>query len=353
MNTRVLIVVAFAFVGVGTCTGAQKSGGALTAEGPEAFSADSNNSFAQAFVMARQFRSEISRIKRSGSPLSEEQVVYERMVGQMSVPPQLAHLAFPDVDTDREWTLNAKRVAKGIKPKINYHVDNGETTLQFQGTPSIQQNLHDNVRIIAWYRDQIEQVCPSKEKAAGTWALARVIDAFLNKFADSVPQVNVQLTGKINEPKDQKIEYSQREVWEMLATINRYFFYKVQIHDEQVEEFYPADVLLMGSMVRTAAIYGAAPPADALATIETKLKPDSEDWRADAYDALSSLAEEQQKPNPDVKEVCTITIPKPLVSATPKSTDPNAFPPDVEDVKEIGGKIFIKRKGFWTLWEKK
>jgi hypothetical protein len=54
-----------------------------------------------------------------------------------------------------------------------------------------------------------------------------------------------------------------------------------------------------------------------------------------------------------VKEVCTITIPKPLVSATPKSTDPNAFPPDVEDVKEIGGKIFIKRKGFWTLWEKK
>jgi hypothetical protein len=277
------------------------------------------------------------------------------MIQQLGVPHQFAHLAFPAEDSNREWTVNAKRVAKGIKPKINYQVVNGETAICFQGTPSVQQNLQDNVRLIAWYREQMEKTCPNEQAAKGTYALARLIDAFLAKFADSVPPIEVRMDGTINQPRDQKIEYSHREVWEMLSAVNRYFFYKIQLHDEQVRDFYPADLLLMGSMIRTAAIYGASPPAEALAKIETRLDDSAKDWRADAFMALRSWKDEQQRGQNEPQQLCTITIPvpQPLQPAPAPAPAPaaDAFPPDVEDIKELGGKIFLKRNGHWTLWD--
>lgn len=349
MNARLWMAIALVVGGVGVSAGAQK--GMPLSDGNSSNSTDPSGSFAQAFTVVQQFRDDITRIKRNGSPLSEGQVAYERMVGHMSVPTQLSHLPFPEEDTNRAWTVDAKRVAKGIKPKINYQVVNGETAIYFQGTSAIQQNLQDNVRIIAWYRDQMEKVCPSEQTAEGTYALARVIDAFLDKFADSVPQVTVRMDGTMNDPSDNRIEYSHREVWEMLAIVNRYFFYKVQIHDDEAKEYFPADALLMGSMVRTAAIYGASPPSGALSKIETRLEPDSPDWRGDAYEALNSWKEEQQKPQRYPQQLCTITIPQPKIDNVAVPAAPS-FPPDVEDVKEIGGQIFIKRKGFWTLWNK-
>lgn len=351
MNPKIWVALAIAVAGASVSAGAQKTKMLSPEEGP-AISADTSDSFAKAFGIAQQFHSDVTRIKRSGAPLSEGQIAYERMVSQMSVPTQLSHLAFPDADASREWTVDAKRVAKGIKPRINYQIVNGETAFFFQGTPAIQQNLEDNVRIIAWYRDQIEKVCPKEQAATGTYALARVIDAFLNKFAKSVPQVSVRMTGKMNSPQDQKIEYSHREVWEMLATVNRYFFYKFQIHEDTQREYFPADFLLMGSMVRTAAIYGADPPPDGLTKIETRLAPNLPDWRADAYEALQSWVDEQAGKQRYPQQLCTIKIPDPVI-AKPAAPPPGAFPADVEDVKEIGGQVFIKRNGFWTLWNKK
>jgi hypothetical protein len=348
-----MALLALAAMGIGASANGQQ-GRALLPEPSLALTTETSNSIAEAMDIVTQFHSDVTRIKRTGSPLTEGQIAYERMAGKMTVPNQLNHLPFPDENSEREWTVDAIRVAKGIKPRINYQVVNGDTAIYFQGTTEIQKNLQDNVRMIAWYRDQIEKVCPEEKAATGTYALARVIDAFLDRLAHSVPEVKVRMSGTMNVAQDQKIEFSHRELWEMLSTVNRYFFYKVQIHEDEKNEYYPADFLLMGSLVRTAAIYGADPPPDGLAKIGTRLSPDATDWRSDAFDALNSWVEEQKGKQRYPQQLCTIKIPDPKVEALPAAPAPapGAFPADVEDVKELGGQIFIKRNGYWSLWNK-
>ena len=303
-----------------------------------------------------RFHDYFERAKLRGAPTSTQIVAYKELASKLTVPKEVEQISFPLPTDSEEWFEDAKKAANAIKPKMNYTVDNTTGFKVIQGTAEAEKNLKDNLKVIAWYRGQMDQVCPEKQSSEGTHALAKVIDEFLAELAGSVPKVRVKLYGTMNMPEDKKLQYSDTKLWQMLSTINRYFYYKVQIHDEKKEAL-PADFLLMGAMVKTVALFGAAPPRESLIEINAKLAEEDEGWKGAAYVAIKSFEKEINGEYQTPQKVCVIKlpdVPKPAKKdeGDKKKEDDKGFPPDVEDVKEIGGKIFIKRKGYWQLWEK-
>lgn len=302
-----------------------------------------------------RFHNQFHPSKGRGIPVDFQVSAYKQLASKMDVPKEVDLLEFPLPESSaEEWVDDAKKAANAIKPEMNYQVDNASGFKVIQGTSEAEKNLKDNIKVIAWYRDQIEEVCPEKHESEGAYALAEVIDEYLAELADSVPPVRVKLTGRMNMPKDKKLEYSDKKLWEMMSTVNRYFYYKVQVHDDKKEAL-PADYLLMGAMVKTAALYGAAPPPKSLIEIDARLTKENKGWKGAAYDAIKSWEKEINGEFDTPQKACVIKIPEiPKPQPAPqKPKKKDEFPSDVEDVKEIGGKIFIKRKGYWSLWEKK
>ena len=120
--------------------------------------------------------------------------------------------------------------------------------------------------------------------------------------------------------------------------------------------------MVMNSMIQTAALYGAQPPQSVLRNIDVKLSEGDAGWKGAGFTALDSWERELNEDHFYPQNVCAISIPpkeapkpaKPEPKPEPKpAPKPGAFPEDVEDVKEVGGQIFIKRAGKWQLWEKK
>jgi hypothetical protein len=301
-----------------------------------------------------QFHDHFHPARGRGVPAETQVVAYKELASKMKVPKEVELIEFPEAEnSDNPWVENAKKAASAIKPQMNYHVDNISGFKVIQGTTEAEKNLKDNVKVIAWYRDQIEKVCPDKVESEGSYALAQLIDEFLLELADSVPPVRVKLKGPTNSPDDKKLEYSDKKLWEMISTVNRYFYYKIQIHEDKKEAL-PADYLLVGSMVKTAALYGAAPPRKSLVEIETQLAGTEHGWKRAGYDAIKSWEKEINGQTQKPQKVCVIEMPETPPVNPPKEkqkADPDEFPPDVEDVKELGGKIFIKRDGYWKLWK--
>ena len=302
------------------------------------------------------FHDYFERAKVRGASTDTQIIAYKQLASKLKVPKVVEQIEFPEEQQGEQWLEDAKKAANAIKPKMNYTVDNTTGFKVIQGTTEAEKNLKDNIKVIAWYRDQIDEVCPQESESEGSHALAKVIDEFLAELGDSVPKVRVKLYGTTNMPDDKKLDYSDTKLWQMLSTINRYFYYKIQLHEEKKEAL-PADFLLMGAMVKTVALFGAAPPRKSLIEINAKLEEDDEGWKGSAYKAIKSWEKEINGEFQTPQKVCVIKLPDPPQppkkdEGQKKGGESNEFPPDVEDVKELGGKIFIKRKGFWKLWEK-
>ena len=285
--------------------------------------------------------------------------LYKELATNMSVPVKYAHLKFPNAESTRPWTIKAEKIARGLKPNINYQVARGRNDSVICGTEKAIDNLYNNVRIIAWYHDQLDSNYSSENSDVGALALAGLIDEYLEVLHKALPRVKVRARGRMNVANDNKLKYPEKQLWRILSVINRHFFYKVQVHANR-KDFYAADFLLMNSMIRTAALFGARPPNSTLTEIDFSLTEDAPGWRGHAYDAINAWDQEVNEEFEHPQNLCAIKIPskekpKPKKPAPPKKAPPkkDAFPPNVEDVKEIGGQIFLKINGSWKPWKPK
>ena len=187
-----------------------------------------------------------------------------------------------------------------------------------------------------------------------------LLDEYIELLYDALPRVKIRKRGRMNVAGDNKLQYSEVQLWRILSVINRYFFYKIQVHADR-KDFYDADFLLMNSMIRTAALYGARPPSSTLTDIKFNFKEGDKGWKGHAFDAIDSWDKEVNDEFRYPQNLCAIKVPpknkpKPKPPAPKKkqpAKDPNAFPPNVEDVKEIAGQIFLKIDGRWKPWKPK
>lgn len=292
--------------------------------------------------------------------VSQKRNLYDKMASQLKVPAQYAHLKFPEVQSVKPWTAKANKVAKGLKPNINYQVARGRQDSVICGTNAAIDNLYDNVKVIAWYHDELDKNYTSEKEDVGARALAGLLDEYIELLYDALPRVKIRKRGRMNVAGDNKLQYSEVQLWRILSVINRYFFYKIQVHADR-KDFYDADFLLMNSMIRTAALYGARPPSSTLTDIKFNFKEGDKGWKGHAFDAIDSWDKEVNDEFRYPQNLCAIKVPpknkpKPKPPAPKKkqpAKDPNAFPPNVEDVKEIAGQIFLKIDGRWKPWKPK
>ncbi len=290
---------------------------------------------------------------RASNLIQKKRDLYNEMAEKLLVSADYAHLPFPESDPEREWISTAAKVARGIKPNINYLVKKGREDSIICGSQAAIDNLYHNVRLIAWYHDQLDQLLASQGLDEGALALSQLIDEYLNIFAQAIPTVKVKKSGRMNVARDQELQYSETRLWQILSVINRYFFYKIQVHADR-QDFYQADFLLMNSLIQTAALFGANPPLSSLRTLKLELSPDASGWRGAAYRALDWWEKQLEDGSGYGQPVCVVAIPaKPQPPAAPAKKQPAGFPADVEDVKEVGGQIFLKRNGRWQPWNKK
>ena len=178
-----------------------------------------------------------------------------------------------------------------------------------------------------------------------------MIDEFLRRLANSLPPTKVTSIGKINESTRQEIQLPDFVLWEILSTINRCFFYKNQFV-ENAEHYEVADLCLLEAMTKTAILFGAKPPSNALNEIRAELSRDSEGWKKSAYQAIDSWRLVQKGRIDAESNFVNVTLlpkPKPVKNTTPPKA--NNFPDNVSDIKEVAGRIFIKRHGKCELWK--
>lgn len=299
------------------------------------------------------FHTRVEGMGRAPNLIQKKRDLYNEMSEKLVVSADYAHLAFPERDPAKEWTADAAIVAHGIKPNINYLVKKGRDDSVICGSQAAIDNLYNNVRLIAWYHEQLDQIYADQGLDEGTQALSQLIDEYLRILSQSIPTVKVKKTGQMNVARDQELRYSESRLWQILSVINRYFFYKIQVHAER-QDFYQADFLLMNSLIKTAALYGANPSVNSLRTINIELSPDAAGWRGAAYRALDWWEKQLDDSSSYHQYVCVVSIPeKPKPPAAPAKKKQPGFPTDVEDVKEVGGQIFIKRNGNWQPWTKK
>jgi hypothetical protein len=300
-----------------------------------------------------QFHARVDQIGRAPNLIQKKRDLYNEMAEKLAAPAEFAHLPFPAADPERGWISDALKVARGLKPNINYLVKTGRGDSVICGSQAAMDNLYQNVRMIAWYHDQLDQACSGQGLNEGAQALSQLLDEYLSIFAKSIPSVKVKKSGRMNVARDHELEFSETRLWQVLSVINRYFFYKIQVHADR-QDFYQADFMLMNSLIQTAALYGANPPLSSLRTLKMELSPAAPGWRGAAYQALGWWEKQLEDSSGYSQYVCVISIPaKPEPTKAPAKKAPEGFPSDVEDVKEVGGQIFIKRNGRWQPWDKK
>ncbi len=309
----------------------------------------------ETITRVQSFHNQVESMQRFPGMTQKKRELYTQLASQLSPPAEYAHIKFPTDDPNREWVRHASRIARGLKPNINYLVKKGGSDTVITGSDAAIQNLFNNVKMIAWYHDELDKQFSDVSKNHGSVALSQLIDEYLKTLSDALPQIKIRKRGRINIAKDQELKYSEKKLWQLLSVINRYFFYKIQINDDR-KDFYAADFLLMNSLIQTAAIYGAEPPTAKLGTLDIEFRKEDKGWKSAAYEALDSWERELNGEFPYPQTLCVIKIPakpKPKPPAPKPPPKKDAFPSDVEDIKEIGGQIFIKRKGHWHPWEKK
>lgn len=307
----------------------------------------------QAIQLAKTFHVQAESLAPMVDSIERKKKIYDSMAKQMEPTPEFDHLPFPTTDPEREWTQKAAKVATGIKPNINYQVVKGRTDAVIYGSAASTKNLRENVRLIAWYRDQLDQNYSSERYNEGPVAIAKLIDDYFDELGDSLPEIKVRKQGRMNLTRDQKIDLSNQDIWGIMSVINRYFFYKTQIRPKDLE-YAKADFLLVDAMVKTAALYGSEPPGLSLSKIEVALPTGARTvgWKSAANDALDCWEKELKKEHDVPQVLCEIIIPeKAAPPAMPKPPE-GSFPKGVEDIRELGGKIYIKRNGMWELLKK-
>ena len=257
------------------------------------------------------------------------------------------HLPFPDRNQE-SWSNDAYSVAKGLKPSVNYQVAKSKQAALVCIDNSTAKDLYNNVRMISWYRKQLEDSI-GETPESGTHALASLIDEFLHRLAKSLPATKITTIGKINVSTRQEIQLPDFVLWEILSTINRCFFYKKQLV-ENADQYEVADLCLLEAMTKTAILFGAKPPSNALNEIRSELSRDSEGWKKAAYEAIDSWRLVQKGTVDASENFANVTLlPKPVKKTAPATT--GGFPDNVSDIKEVGGRIFVKRHGKWELWK--
>ena len=307
----------------------------------------------QAIQQAKTFHAQTESLAPTVDSIERKKKIYDSMAKQMEPTPEFDHLPFPTTDPEREWTQKAAKVATGIKPNINYQVVKGRTDAVIYGSAASTKNLRENVRLIAWYRDQLDQNYSNERYNEGPVAIAKLIDDYFDELGDSLPEIKVRKQGRLNLTRDQKIDLSNQDIWGIMSVINRYFFYKTQIRPNDLE-YAKADFLLVDAMVKTAALYGSEPPRLSLSKIEVALPTGArtDGWKSAANDALDCWEKELKKEHDVPQVLCEIIIPKKAAPPAMPKPPEGSFPKGVEDIRELGGKIYIKRNGTWELLKK-
>ncbi|MEM7456949.1 MAG: hypothetical protein AAF456_21575 [Planctomycetota bacterium] len=300
----------------------------------------------QAIDAAIHFHHESRHMPRQVDAIRKKHELYFSMASRMDLQGELEHLSVPD---NSSFASVAARVESGLKPGICYEVVKSRGSANICGSDEISDRLERNLRYITWYRGQLDQSFDSDRTDKAAKAVAGLIDEFLSRLADSVPRVRIRMSGDLVNDGEQKLEFSDAEIWGILSSLNRYFFYKFQLNPGR-SDFQDADFMLIESMVKTAAIYGSRPPSTGLQEIEFELTERDRGWQKHAFDALETWKDYEEA---ESNSICVITIPdKPSPEPEPEAPpeEKPEFPSDVEDIKEIGDQIFIKRSGRWEPW---
>ena len=310
------------------------------------------NPHARNVIDAIVFASEFHRQTESNvtTTLDTKKKLYLDLASKIQTDNTWTHLPFPKPEKEN-WATDAKTVAKGLKPSVNYQVAKSRQAALICVDKKIAKDLYNNVRMISWYRKELSKSIAKETSENGSQALAELIDEFLRRLANSLPPTKVTSIGKINESTRQEIQLPDFVLWEILSTINRCFFYKNQFV-ENAEHYEVADLCLLEAMTKTAILFGAKPPSNALNEIRAELSRDSEGWKKSAYQAIDSWRLVQKGRIDAESNFVNVTLlpkPKPVKNTTPPKA--NNFPDNVSDIKEVAGRIFIKRHGKCELWK--
>jgi len=312
-----------------------------------------------ALATAQDFHIRAERLPNSSDRYQRRMQLYISMAKKMTPSPSLEHIKFPSHESlptseDQIWLADAMTIASGLKPSINYQVKKHDLDAVICVDEKLASSLQKNVKLVAWYRGEIARQGHDLESDKGSQALAELIDQYFTLLSDSLPKLKIRRNGRLNMARENIIRFSNNKLWAILAAINRYFFYKAQIHDLS-HQCQAANYVLIESMIKTAAFYGAAPPNRALEEIKIEFGSENDkSWKKAVADAFDALETEAQSHDGQALNLCQIKVPpKPKPVRAPSKPKSNSFPTDVEDVKEVGGQIFIKRNGRWGIWKSK
>ncbi|MEM7457537.1 MAG: hypothetical protein AAF456_24600 [Planctomycetota bacterium] len=312
-----------------------------------------SNRVSSAITTSLQFHHELRNLPSQSNTLGNRHELYLSMADTMELPEDFEYLEVPEEVEQEPWFTSAEVVEEGIRPGVSYEVVKSRGSAHIRGTEEVTERLRNNLRFITWYRSQLNQPFGKERADQAADSMAGLIDGFLEKLSESVPEVRIRATGDVINDEE-RIEYSDQEIWAIMSTINRYFFYKFQLNPGR-EDFQKADFLLVESMVKTAAIYGSKPPETGLQKIEVELSENDRNWKQHGFEAMETWEDFESA---EETGICVISVPaRPAPTQVeqareePAEEDSNEFPSDVEDIREIGDRIFIKRRGRWQPWD--
>lgn len=263
----------------------------------------------------------------------------DQIISAMKPNPALEHL--PDCLTEppRPWSNPYKKVASGLRGNITYKFEaDGQTGKRadvFQASDEQLKSIRGNLKIIAWYRDQLEQKCSGEAAASHRWAywFRMLLDEVIETLAKGMPKPKVSLDGEIEKPV---LELDERTLWSQLSCVYRCVHFKQMVY-ENADEFVPADLALMEALQKLSVLHGAEIEPAWFETVKVDLSdPNVRGWKKEARMALLVL---QMKANGESKAsqelACVIPIPE----------KPKPQPPPKPPVEERKVRILIEGVG--------
>lgn len=249
-----------------------------------------------------------------------------QLVAAMKPNPALDHLPDHLGDTDRAWNAHYVRIANGLKGNVTYKFEanglTGKRSDLFEATDQHVNYIRGNLKVIAWYREQLEQKSSgeSAPNHRGAYWLALLLDELMETLAQGMPRVKISLDGEIREPV---LELEERTLWHQLSCIYRYLYFKLLVY-ENSGQFVPADLAFMDALQKLLVLYGAEIDPGWFETVKVDLTdPNVQGWKRTARMALLVL---QMKADGDTKAqqeiACVIPIPEKPKPQAPKPPQP-------------------------------
>ena len=116
------------------------------------------NPHARNVIDAIVFASEFHRQTESNvtTTLDTKKKLYLDLASKIQTDNTWTHLPFPKPEKEN-WATDAKTVAKGLKPSVNYQVAKSRQAALICVDKKIAKDLYNNVRMISWYRKELSK----------------------------------------------------------------------------------------------------------------------------------------------------------------------------------------------------